>query len=294
MLASESDDLHAVCAATSLALPGDAVFTHLTSARLRGWWLPNGLGAPIIANSIADDLHVHRRGVYVRRSAIPVHQVDVRADLRVASPAWTIVELAEHLALIDLVIVMDGALHGGDVTVAKIKDAMVRGRRGVRVLRRAVGLCDARSESPWETVLRLLHVLSGIPVEPQHVMRNRVGVAIGRGDLLIRGTQRVAEYDGAGHRDRHQHQDDLRREKAMSRAGYERYGYVAREILGAPERVIADAEEALGLPASAARTQLWRQEVRRSTLTPEGGRALDRRLERFVRDTAPRRRVVDS
>ncbi|MCW2831200.1 MAG: hypothetical protein JWP31_1892 [Aeromicrobium sp.] len=162
------------------------------------------------------------------------------------------------------------------------------GRRGVRVLRRALDLVDGRSESWWESMLRLLHVLSGFAVEPQHVVHNAAGVVVARADLWIRGTRRVPEYDGADHRDRRRHQDDLRRDKALSREGLERYGYIATEIVHRPERIVQDAEDALGVPHVPGRAELWRAEARRSSITTAGAHALRRRLQRFVRAAPPR------
>jgi very-short-patch-repair endonuclease len=206
----------------------------------------------------------------------------------VASPEWTISELAEHLALLDLVAVIDGAIHLGHTSIDSIRAVMRPGRRGVRVLRRALALADGRSESWWETMLRLVHVLSGIAVEPQHHVLNAAGVEIARVDLRIRGTNRVPEYDGSDHRQRRQHEQDLRRDKALARQGLQRYGYIASEIIHASNRIIHDAEDALGLPHLPGRGDLWRAEAQRSTIHLSGQSALRRRLDRFVRTSSPR------
>ncbi len=290
MLRTQVDDLAARCRAVALALPDDAVFTHLTSARLRGWPLPAVDDAMLVACSDGDAPHHDRRGVYVRRCAILPRHRDAVHGVRVASAAWTIAELAEHLTLVDLVVVVDAALHAGDVTPEELRRVMIRGRRGVRVLRRAADLADARSESPWETVLRLLHVLSGVPVDPQHLVANRAGVVVARADLRVRGTRRLPEYDGADHRDRDQHERDLVREKTLARLGWERFGYVASEILRDPGRVVRDADEALGRPHDPTRLGTWRREVAVSSLSSNGRRALERRLARFVRTESPRSR----
>ena len=288
MLASAADDLMARCRAVSLMLSDGAVFTHVTSAQLRGWWLPPLDDLPLIACTDGEAPHHDRRGVYVRRCEIPTGHRHAVRDVPVASSAWTIVELAEHLALIDLVAVIDGALHLRHTTVEEIRSTMRPGRRGVRMLRRALDLCDGRSESRWESVLRLLHVMSGIEAEPQHLVRNEFDIIVARADLWIVGTRRLAEYDGADHRDRHQHRKDLKREKCLSRLGFERYGYTAAEILGDPARIVTDAERALGLPGNPSRIGLWIREADRSSLSGRGLAALRRRLRRFVRKTTPR------
>lgn len=287
-LASSADDLAATCRAVAKILPSDAVFTHLTSARLRGWWLPLVDDFPLIACTGGDAPHHDRRGVYVRRCSIPPGHRHEVLGVAVASPEWTIVELAEQLALLDLVAVIDSALYLGDTTIDRIRATMRPGRRGVRVLRRALDLVDARSESWWETMLRLLHVLAGFDVEPQHVVHNAAGVEVARVDLRIRGTNRVPEYDGSEHRGRDRHEKDLRRDKILARQGLERYGYIATEIIHAPERVVSDGEDALGWPHLPGRVEIWRSEARRASISPAGKFALRRRLQRFVRTTSPR------
>lgn len=287
-IATTADDLASTCRALALVLADDVVFTHVTSARLRGWWMPMLDDLPIVACSSGDAPHADRRGVYVRRCDIPSGHRQELGDIAVASPEWTIVELAEHLALLDLVAVIDSALHLGHTTVDRLRATMVPGRRGVRVLRRALDLADGRSESWWETMLRLVHVLSGFEVEPQHVVRNAAGVEIARGDLRIVGTGRLAEYDGADHRERQQHQRDLRREKILAREGVERFGYTATEIIHAPESIVRDAEDARGLVHVPGRVGLWRAEARLATVSTSGQGALRRRLQRLVRTTSPR------
>lgn len=293
--AARAGELASRCRAIAKVLPGEAAFTHISSAQLRAWWLPALDDSLVIACTGGQAPHLDRRGVYVRRCEIPRGHREDLDGVVVASPAWTIVELAEHLALIDLVVVIDSALQRGDVTVTDLRQTMRPGRRGVRILRRALDLVDARSESPWETVLRLLFVLAGVDVEPQYPVRNELGVQIARADLRIKGTRRLAEYDGADHRSRDQHQRDLQREKQIARLGFERFGYVAREVLWEPERIIEDATTALGQPFDPGRLALWRREVVRSSLSRVGAESLERRLARFARSSPPRsRRVAQS
>lgn len=260
----------------------------MTSAQLRGWWLPPLEALPLIACTDGDAVHHDRRGVYVRRCAIPPnHRISVRG-VPVASAEWTLIELAEHLALVDLVVAIDCALNLGHTSVEAIRATMRPGRRGVRVLRRALDLCDGRSESRWETVLRLMHVMSGVEVEPQRVVRNLFDVIVARADLWVVGTRRLHEYDGADHRVRQQHEQDLRRDKTLSRLGLERYGYTAVELLRHPERVIEDADEALGRRHDPSRVGTWKREAALSSLSRAGLAALGRRLRRFTRDKTPR------
>lgn len=282
-------DLVSRCRAVQVRLPADAVFTHLTAARLRGWWLPRIDDEPLIACSDAEHQHLDRRGVYVRRCGVPAEHRQVLRGVRVTSPEWTVIELAEHLSLVDLVVVIDCAVGRGDTTIDALRSCLVKGRRGVRVLRRALDLADGRSGSPWETVLRLMHVLCSIPVTPQVTLRDEVGEPIWSLDLLIEGTRRAPEFDGGVHGREDVRRRDLRRDKILARHRVERYGYCAPEVIDEPAMIIADACAALGVPFEPARLTWWLAEIERSSFMPAGYGALLRRLRRFARPTAPRR-----
>lgn len=283
-------DLNATCAAIQLVLPADAVFTHLTSAALRGWRLPVVPKIPIIAASSSEAPHHNRRGVYVRRTAVPSRDRQIVHGTRLGSPEWTVVELAEDLSLIDLTAVIDGILHDRETTLARLSNSIVPGRRGAKNLRQALELTDPRSESWWESVLRLAHQLADIRVESQVEVIDTSGRFVARTDLHIVGTVRHPEYDGADHRDAQRHRKDLRRDKGLARLGRERYGYTSDEIVSSPTLVLRDAEDALGWPHDPHRWKRWLCELERSSVTRAGWMRLQRRLHRFDRELSPRPR----
>lgn len=283
MEASAESDLAATCSAIQLALAPRAVFTHLTSASLRGWRMPVVARLPIIASTTKGSPHHDRRGVYVRRCDVPDWHREVVDGIRVASPEWTIAELAEDLGLIDLVAVIDGVLHENATTIARLADSIVPGRRGAKALRDSLAFVDGRSESWWESVLRVAHQLAEIPVESQVEIVNRAGYFVARADLHIVGTDRYPEYDGAAHREQTRHVRDLKREKGMSRLAYERYGYTSDELVQTPAMVIEDAWDALGWAPDSQRLNRWLHELERSSISRQGWIRLQRRLKRFER-----------
>lgn len=285
-------DLAGRCAAIQKSLPPEAVFTHVTAALLRGWWLPRCLmHAPIVASTGGDFPHHDRRGVYVRRCRVPIESRQMLGDIRIASPEWTIVELGEVLELIDLVAVIESAVYLGHTTVQQVWDALVPRRRGVRNLRRALPLVDGRAESPWEVYLRLLHVLAGVhDVRPQQVIRDSSGAFVARVDLRLGNTLTFPEYDGADHRrSRTRHVKDLRRDKAINRIGGRRMGYTAVEILHQAGLILRDAQEALALPTASVDLRKWTEEFRRSALSEAGERRLLARMEHYTRNQPPKR-----
>lgn len=280
-----AERVHAMAA----RLPGGVVLGHLTAAALHGLWTPPAPPwLPVFAVLPPQVERVLQPGLYSFRSRAGLPNPVQIAGLPVVSTEVCLGQLAEDLALVDLVAAIDGALHRKLCSAESLRQAARRRQRGVPRLRAALTLCDDRSESPWESVLRLMHVTCGIAVEPQYVVRDEHGQFVSRADLRVAGTRRLSEYDGAPHRTADRHRSDLSRDKALARLGWDRYPYTATEIIRSPERVIADAEAALGLTPDPERVEPWLALARKSTITAAGRAAYEKRLSRFIRATMRR------
>ena len=277
-------DLITRCRHMGLVLPPGAVISHYTAAALHGLPLPTlPPWIPLMATLPPDTERPERGGLYVARSRAGQPPADLLDGVSVLSVEQVIGQLAEDLGLIDLVVAIDAALHRGETTPSDIIAGVRARQRGLPRLRHALELSDARAESPWETILRLMHTTTGIRVTPQTIVIDTSGQILARADLRIDGTRRLPEYDGADHRGREQHEHDLGREKALARLKLERYGYIAREITRSPALIIRDAEDALGWAHDPARVATWLSHAHHSSLTTEGRQRLWRRLRRFVR-----------
>jgi hypothetical protein len=264
--------------AWSLVLPTGGRFTHLTAAELYGWWLPPlPEGLPVVA-AAHDWVKVpERSGLLVRRT-VGVGRPVLRDGLVLDAPVDVLINLARDLSLLDLVAVLDAALHRRACTLDEVRQAARFRRRGAPLLRQALQLCDGRSESFWESLLRLLHVVAGFEVEPQHVVRGPDGEVVGRLDLLLVGTRHAPEYDGAHHLPVEQQRADLDRIRRLRAVGYERQGWTSAEVLHQPRTVLLDAERATGRPASPDALVRWQDLLRDSCLTPAGRARLSTRL----------------
>ena len=249
--------------AWTLVLPATAVFTHLTAAEVRGWWLPAPVPKPVFAAVGARERHPQRRGLRLTRlEASP--DVELVAGLPVATAAETLLACARDLDLLDLVPLADSALRSGHCTFDELQQLATRTRRGAPMLRRVLPLLDRRSESPWESVLRVLHGAAGIEVVPQHVVLDTAGRFVARGDLWLVGTRRLHEYDGEVHRDRSAHRADLDRDRRLIEADWQRCGYTATEVLRRGGSIIASADAVLGRRWDSNRLHIWRELVSRS------------------------------
>lgn len=264
----------ATLAAWQLVLPPSAVFTHVTAAGVCNWWLPPLPDkVPVFAATVLQEGRPRREGIVVSRLTRATEPV-TRAGLRLDSSAEVVLRLARDLCTLDTTVVLDSALRCGDVTYEEIERVCSRPRPGVRVLREALDLCDPRSESPWESVLRVFHVICEVPVEPQHEVRDEFGGFVARGDLWIVGSRVLHEYDGAVHRDRRTQQADLRRERRLGAVSWTRRGYTSRDLLDHAHLILREADATLDRPHRPARLRGWHAILRGSLFTPAGRREL--------------------
>ena len=177
---------------------------------------------------------------------------------------------ARDLGLLDLVVLTDSALRRGACTPEELSEVAAPRRRGGPALRAALPFADARSESPWESVLRMFHVLCDVEVEPQFEVYDERGVFVARGDLWVRGTKSLHEYDGAVHRDRRTHVKDLARERGLANSGWTRRGYTSGDLLGRSHVMLREADAAVGRAHDPRRLQPWLEALRESLFSPSG------------------------
>jgi len=270
------DGLSADLAAWAQVLPASGCFTHLTSAVLRGWWLPPLPGdLPVFAAIARDDVRPKRAGIRTTRHRLapPAEELD---GLRVASPAETLLACSADLGLLDVVVLLDAALASGSCSAEEVAEAAAGRRRGAPRLRLALTLADARAESAWETLLRVLLRSCDVDVVPQHEVRHD-GTFVARGDLWIRGTRTLQEYDGGDHLDPARHRDDLRRDRRIARAGWQRHGYTAPDLTTRAVTVLRDADRALGREHRPERIRACHALLAESLSTPAGTARLRRR-----------------
>lgn len=228
-------------------LPTSGCLTHLTAAALHGLWLPPLPEAlPVFVSQAKGQARPKRPELRVMRHSRPV-EASWYDGLLVASVPQTLLLCARDLSLLDLVVLGDSALHTGLTTMGALH-------------------------------LRVLHRTCGVPVVPQHVVRDGAGRFVARGDLWLLGSQMLHEYDGAGHRDPVTHRDDLRRDRALLAAGWHRRAYTAADLLGRPEAVLRDADATLGRRRRVDRLDPWHAIVAESLFSGSGQDRLRIRL----------------
>jgi hypothetical protein len=268
-------------AAWQLVLPRTAAFSHLTAARASGWWLPAPIEHPVFAAMTTTAGCPHRTGLFVCRHPKPV-AINLVDGLRVTTAEETLLAAARDLGVLDLVIMADSALRLGHCTLTSLKIVAGQHRRGGPLLRSVIPLLDARSESAWESIMRVLHRAAEIPVTPQYEIFDAAGHFVARADLWIQGSHRIHEYDGAVHRDGRVHGSDLLRDRAQVAAGWQRYGYTAGQLLNEGPALIADMDRLLGRGWEPRRRMEWEHLINNSLLGRQGRARAHRQWRRAM------------
>jgi hypothetical protein len=272
-----TDDGEGRLHALASRLHSDGGFTHLTAARLLDWWLPPlPRGLPVFAAQ-SDERNRPRRDEMRMIRTTPAPEIWWLRGLPVVPPTDILLACARHLGLLDVVVLLDSALRSGYVRRADLALTLATRRFGVRRLRAAAALSDPRAESPFEILLRVLHVACEVLVEPQFELRGG-GRVVARGDLRLVGYRTFHEYDGATHRDRDQHRRDLRRDRDLEEAGWIRRGYTDQDVLQRPVGILRDIDRTLGRLHDPCRLDAWYALLRDSCFTGSGQQRLLERL----------------
>ena len=261
-------------------LPASACVTHLSAARVHGMWLPPLPPTLPVFVSMSDREHRPRRPeLKVMRHTQPISTTR-RGGVEIATPEETLLVCARHLELLDLVVLGDSALHLGLTSAERLAWTARRRRWGASRLARALGWMDGRSESAWESLLRVMHRACGVPVVPQHVVHDAAGVFVARGDLWILGSRMLHEYDGEGHREAAEYARGLDRDRRLLAAGWHRRAYTAPDLMLRPERILREADDTLGRRHRVDRLDPWLAMHAESLFHARGQEAFLRRLGR--------------
>lgn len=249
------------CRALRLVLPDEAVFSHVTAARLHELWLP-----PLPTEGI--DVTVppgvrppRRKGVTAHVGASGRQNV---GGLPLSPPPDVFAQLAEVLDLRALVVLGDSVVRWRwGWTLEDLHAALRPGARGVGRARRALTLVRAGSNSPRESLVRLFVLDAGLP-EPELNAPVVIGGRCEYGDLVWREARVVGEYQGGYH-----YATDAQRLRDIDRsAWFRRHGFTVIEMTkthlasrGAVDDLLDELARALRVEPlpRAARGRLYRE-----------------------------------
>lgn len=211
----------------------DAHASHASAARV--WRVPVQT-RPGEHVSVRQDAHRLRRAGVTSRHRPDAEAVVVRG-VRVSVLTDLFVELAEELALVELVVAGDWMVRRHGVRPKDLKRAarQAPGRSGA-LARKAARFVRPRVDSPMESRLRMLIVLAGIPEPVVNASVHDVdGVAVRRFDLSWPEVRVIVEYDGRHHVERvEQWEADLDRREEIDDEGWRILVVVASGVYKTP------------------------------------------------------------
>ena len=211
-------------AQTLLTRLGDAFVCGVSAAQLWGAPLPRWAEEGALHVGVARGTAPTGRGIAGHRITVGPADVVTLDGIRLTSPARTWLDLAAVLSIDDLVAVGDHLIHhAAPLTDRASLEALTRahpGRRGVRRLREAVELLDARAESSRESRLRVLLVRAGLRgIRANEWIVTSEGHRY-RGDLVLLDHLVVVEYQSAWHDDPARHRADMTRRARLQADGW--------------------------------------------------------------------------
>lgn len=247
---SVSDDLPEQRALEqSLRLTQGAV-TGWASLRLHGAQFFDGLAAdgrtrlPVPLAAGTDRLRPSD-AAWITRARLGAADVVVRHGIRCVRPDLAL--LHELRRLVDLrsqVVAIDMTIAAELTTLDRLRSHCSRLRGGSAHLP-AIALAAEDSRAPTETRLRLIWELDARWPRPQgnRPIFDLEGHLLGTPDLLDPHLGIIGEYDGAEHRTRQRHTQDVRRESDFRRVGLEYVAVVGMD-LHQSNRIVARMEAA--------------------------------------------------
>jgi G:T-mismatch repair DNA endonuclease (very short patch repair protein) len=187
------------CRGVALLLPPGFAVGGLSAA---GWYGAPFAGPldPVTVIGPPDSEWKGPRGVRVHRNQVALDVVVDQDGVPVTSAMRTAWDTAALETTGTAVAVLDAMVRCGTVSVPELESLLGSKSRtwGITKVRRAVGLVDARAESPPESRVRVALVMAGLAPVPQYEVRS-TGEILGRVDLAFPDARLAIEYEGAYH-----------------------------------------------------------------------------------------------
>ena len=235
------------CLAYASVAPRSYAFSHVTAAGILRIPVPHRLPMQPLHVTVPLDVQPPRRvGVAGHRGPIGSRRV---GGVPVIPPELVWLQLASVLTLDELVVAGDYLVRRKKrlSSMQAIRRALAEaaGTRGVELAREAFADVRANTDSPRESMVRLILVRAGLP-EPaiRHTIYHE-GAFVGTPDLAYVAQQIAIEYEGEDHRlNPDIYEDDIYRREMFERAGWHVY-LVTAARLRHPAAVVAHVRELL-------------------------------------------------
>lgn len=174
----------------------ESVASHASAAVC--WGLPVQRIPDVVTLTTSNPGNGHRRG-QLRRVGAPLetNECTWQDDVALTTLARTVVDVARDCDFVSAVMTADAALARG-LQRGELDQALDRAGRwpGITRAREVARFADGRSESPYESWLRVQLCQMGLAPTPQLVIRDSFGQQLARVDLALEELRLVIEFDG--------------------------------------------------------------------------------------------------
>lgn len=241
------DELLAISAATALTRTGaGAVVSHQSAAHLHKIDLVGRRDLTVhLTRPPGADMHAPAR-IRLHSAGLPAAHVTDILGLPVTTAARTSIDLARTLPFRAAVVAADCALHHRLTTIDELRAvlAVCCRWRGAAKAADVIGFADGRSESPLESIARVVFRDCGLPPPELQAL---IGTAddVARVDFYWGRYRTIVEVDGAvKYADPLRARAQLERDSWLRSLGYEVVHLTWEEITTMPEFVAARIREA--------------------------------------------------
>ncbi|MFI5839051.1 DUF559 domain-containing protein [Catenuloplanes sp. NPDC051500] len=230
------DDHRMWCDAAALILPSGSAISGASAAFLWGAGVPDS-GAPV---SVTVPLPRRMRGqdrLVVCHQLLPPGDVVSFAGVPVTSPARTAFDVGRQTDRRAAIMALDALLHRKVVKKERLADLVAdrSGWPGVALFAARLGETEPLTESPMETLLRLLITDAGLPRPVAQVdVTTAAGRWLARVDFAYPALRIAIEYEGDHHRDRDTFREDITRKRRLEQAGWLALRFTADDVFRTP------------------------------------------------------------
>ncbi|KWX68257.1 endonuclease domain-containing protein [Mycobacterium sp. NAZ190054] len=188
-------------------------------------------------------------GIVVHRGALADDEVCLIQSIDCTTAARTAYDIGRRIAGDEAVVRIDALLNATRCPPSDVDAIVARypGARGIRRVRKAMGLVDGGAESPQETRVRLLLTRKGLPRPVTQIpISDDTGKVVRRIDMGWPEHLVGVEYDGEQHwTDPDTHAEDIERLEFLAERGWIIVRVSARQLRDAPEDIVSRAKAAL-------------------------------------------------
>lgn len=190
--------------------------------------------------------------IQLHASDLPASHRTTRYGVPVTTVARTVVDLARTTSLREGVVVADSALHHGKTTKPDLYAVIRHCARwpGIAQARHAVDFSDALTESPFESLARLVFDQGGLPRPQLQAWVGGQDRPLGRADFYWPAHATIAEADGASkYNDPARARDQLQRDENLRRAGFQVVHFTWQQLHQTPAQIIESIRAAFAQAA---------------------------------------------